>query len=264
MGERTSHAPGTFSWVDLATTDAEGAKAFYSGLFGWEVEDMPVGDGSTYSMARKDGQYVAAMSKQRDEEAAMGIPPHWNVYVTVDDVDAAAAKASDAGGNVILPPFDVLEAGRMAVVQDPTGAFFMMWQPRDHIGAGLVNAPGALVWNDLVTADPDAAKAFYAELFGWTYEDLPEAGAGGGYQAIRNGQSLNGGIRQAPPEQAAHPPYWSTTFACEDVDATLEQAAAAGGNVLMPGMDMGSVGRFGLVQDPQGAAFAVYTGRLDD
>jgi uncharacterized protein len=162
MGERTSHAPGTFSWVDLATTDAAGAKEFYGELFGWVAEDMP-GEAGTYTMFRLDAKDVAACFAQGD-----GAPPHWNSYVTVEDVDASMEMAAELGGSVLMPAGDIEGIGRMAVIADPTGAAVALWEPRGHIGAGLVNAPGALCWNDLGTTDPDAAWAFYRELFGWT------------------------------------------------------------------------------------------------
>ncbi len=143
MGERTSHPPGTFSWVDLSTTDQEAAKAFYQGLFDWDCEDAPVGDGMYYSMMRIHGRAVAAISAQQQALRDQGVPPAWNSYVTVEDADAAAARAKELGGNVLSEAFDVLEAGRMAVLMDPQGAAVMVWQPRDSIGAELVNAPGA-------------------------------------------------------------------------------------------------------------------------
>src|SRR6201986_4062246 len=170
MGERTQHSPGTFSWTDLNTTDQEGAKAFYSGLFGWEITDMPVGDASVYSMAAIDGNWVGAISPQPQQQRDAGVPPSWNSYITVDDADATAARAGELGANVHAPPFDVMDAGRMAVIQDPQGAFFMIWEPRKNIGAELVNAPGAFCWNELYTSDLEAAKRFYGELFGWQWE----------------------------------------------------------------------------------------------
>ena len=121
MGERTSYESGTFSWADLATTDPTGAKAFYAGLFGWECEDLPVGEGGTYTMCRLDGKNVAALSGQRDEERAQGVPPHWNNYVTVHDLDERAARIAELNGSLMMPPFDVMDAGRMAVATDPTG-----------------------------------------------------------------------------------------------------------------------------------------------
>src|SRR3954452_3857086 len=155
MGERTKHAPGTFSWADVTTTDQDSAKRFYSGLFGWEADDQPVGDGVYYSMMRLDGRNVAAVSPQPQQQREAGVPSMWNNYVTVESADAAAERAAELGATVHAPPFDVLEAGRMAVIQDPQGAFFMVWEPRQMFGAALVNEPGALCWNELASNDLD-------------------------------------------------------------------------------------------------------------
>src|SRR5262245_47052839 len=138
MGERTSYAPGTFSWAELVTSDGAGAKAFYTALFGWTYEDQPIGNDQVYSMAARDGKTVAALYQSGEQ------PPHWNCYVTVDSADATAAKAAQLGATVLAEPFDVFSSGRMAVFTDPTGAALAVWQPNEHIGASLVNAPGAL------------------------------------------------------------------------------------------------------------------------
>src|SRR5438876_5148565 len=165
MAERTQYTPGTFCWTDLTTTDQDGAKAFYSGLFGWEAEDLPVGDGLFYSMMRKDGKDVAAIATQPEQQREAGVPPTWNSYVSVEDADPVAERAGQLGANVHAPPFDVMDSGRMAVIQDPQGAFIQVWQPKQHFGAALVNAPGALCWNELQTTDMDGSAAFYRDLF---------------------------------------------------------------------------------------------------
>src|SRR3954447_3611770 len=185
MGERTSHPAGTLSWTDLTTSDAGAAKRFYGELLGWEFDDLPIGDGQFYSMAKLGGLEVAALS-QSDQ------PPHWNVYVTVDAADAAAARAAELGATILAEPFDVMQARRMAVVQDPTGAIISAWEPGDSIGARLVNADGALTWADVMTPDPDAAARFYGDWLGWTTEEIPEAH---GYRVIRNGERSNGGMQ---------------------------------------------------------------------
>lgn len=217
---------------------------------------MPAGEGQIYSMARKDGQYVGALSEMADQ------PPHWNSYVTVADADAAAAKAKEAGGNVVMEPFEVLEAGRMAVVQDPTGAFFMVWQPRESIGAGLVNAHGALCWNELATTDTGRAEQFYADLFGWTYERTTAGPMP--YTMVSNGETRNGGIRAlAPPEQEMGiPPNWLVYFGADSVDDAVSYTEANGGGVLAPGMDL-EMGRIAVLRDPAGAVFAVFEGEMD-
>src|SRR3954453_21209874 len=176
MGERTSYVPGTFSWVDLSTSDQEAAKAFYTALFGWTADDMPAGDGMIYSMMNLGDHVVAAISAQSEQQRAAGAPPAWNNYVTVESADDVAARAGALGGTAVTPAFDVLDAGRMAVLQDPQGAFFMVWEPRRMAGASLVNAPGALSWNELVTPAPAEAAAFYGELLGWTVDVLDMGG----------------------------------------------------------------------------------------
>jgi predicted enzyme related to lactoylglutathione lyase len=255
MSERTEHAPGIFSWADLSTTDLEAAKSFYSGLFGWEFEDMPAGDeGQIYSMARLRGQYVAAASPMWGEQQG---PPRWNAYVTVEDVDAKAGEVSAAGGTVVMPPFDVFDSGRMTVFTDPTGAFLSLWQPRQHIGAGLVTEPGALTWNDLNTDDPDAAMAFYEPLFGWAYDQ-----ANHDYWTIRNGDRMNGGIRRKSENEAGMPNYWGVTFGSADIEETGAKAEAAGGRKIFGPIEAGP-GRYAWFLDPQGAAFAVYSGPFE-
>jgi hypothetical protein len=262
MGERTSHAPGTFSWVDLSTTDPEDAKRFYARLFGWEFDDLPVGNGSVYTMCRLDGHNVCALSGQTEQERSMGIPPHWNNYVTVADVDASAARARALGGNVIMEPFDVLEAGRMSVVADPGGAAFCMWQPRESIGATVVNVPGALTWNELATKDIPGAKEFYGGLFDWGFEDMDTAG-GPAYVIVRNADRSNGGIREQSEAEAGIPPHWLPYLAVDTADAAVTRARELGGNVLMEPMTV-PAGRFAALSDPQGAVFAVFEGDFDD
>jgi predicted enzyme related to lactoylglutathione lyase len=261
MGERTSYAPGTFSWVDLATTDTGAAKSFYGGLFGWTFEDNPIPDGGTYTMCRLNGTDVAAVAEQRDEERSQGIPPHWNSYVTVDDLEASAAKVSELGGNVILPPFDVLDAGRMAVAADPEGAVFMMWTPKNHIGAGLVNAPGALCWNELGTKDAAKATDFYKSLFRWT----PEVLDGGAYTVIRVGDKSNGGIRPQTEMEANVPANWLAYFAVDNCDESAAKAGELGGTALVEPMNVpvSDESRIAVIADPQGAAFGLFAGPLD-
>jgi predicted enzyme related to lactoylglutathione lyase len=259
MGERTQHTPGTFSWTDLTTTDQEGAKAFYAGLLGWEIEDMPVGDGSVYSIARIGGASVAAISPQPQMQRDAGVPPTWNSYVTVESADAAATRAAELGAAVHAPAFDVLEAGRMAVIQDPQGAFFMVWEPRAMIGAGLVNAPGALVWNELATIDMDAAATFYNGLFGW--ELPPFEGSPDPYLSIKNDGRSNGGVRDVTPPGT--PPHWLSYFGIDDIDAGMAKAEELGGRMLMGPIQI-PMAKIAIVADPQGAVFALYDGVFDD
>jgi uncharacterized protein len=258
VGERTQYAPGTFCWADLTTNDQDAAKAFYSQLFGWEVEDLPVGEGATYSMMRKQGKSVAAIAPQPEQQREAGVPPVWNSYVSVESADATAERARELGGTVHAPPFDVMEAGRMAVLQDPQGAYVMAWQPRANMGAQLVNAPGALVWNELASPDFDSSTAFYSQLFGW--QIAPFEGSPTPYLAIKNGEANNGGIREATPPGT--PPHWLAYFGVEDIDAALAKAQELGATTLAGPIDI-QMAKIGVIQDPQGAVLALYAGMLE-
>jgi uncharacterized protein len=258
MGERTKYAPGTFSWTDLATTDQDGAKQFYGQLFGWSAVDFPIDENTTYSMMQIDGKDVAAISPQPQQQRDAGVPPLWNSYVTVDSADAAADRAQKLGATVHAPAFDVMDVGRMAVIQDPQGAHFMVWEPKQHIGASLVNARGALTWNELASPDVEASADFYRELFGWQIE--PMEGASMPYLAIQHQGHGNGGIRAATENE---PPYWLVYFGADDIKADTSRAGEVGATTLAEPMDIG-VGQISVLQDPQGAVFALYAGQFDD
>jgi predicted enzyme related to lactoylglutathione lyase len=259
MGERTQYKPGTFSWADVTTTDQPAAKEFYSRLFGWEAEDLPVGDGVHYSMMRVDGKEVAAISPQPQQQREAGVPPMWNNYVTVESADDAAERAKQLGATVHAPAFDVMDAGRMAVIQDPQGAFFMAWEPRANIGARLVNAPGALAWNELASPAPNESADFYGSLFGWTIREFE--GSPMPYLIVMNGDRGNGGIRQLGDEPA--PPHWLPYFGIDDIERGLERVRELGGRVLAGPLDI-NIAKTGIVQDPQGATFAIYDGEFQD
>src|SRR3954449_3276233 len=259
MGERTQHAPGTFSWADLSTTDQEGAKAFYAGLLGWEFQDTPVGDGMVYSMAQVGGKAVAAIAAQPEQQRDPGVPPMWNNYVTVASADDTAARAGELGATVHAPPFDVMDVGRMAVIQDPQGAFFMVWEPKENIGAGLVNGPGALSWNELASPDPTGSASFYGDLFGWDAQEFE--GAPEQYLVVMNQGRANGGIRELGDDPS--PPHWLAYFGVDDIDAGLAKAEELGGKKLAGPVDI-NIAKIGVVQDPQGAVFAIYAGKFED
>ena len=257
MGERERYEPGTFSWAELTTTDQDAAKAFYSGLFGWQARDMPMGEDAYYSMMQLEGRDVAAIAAQPSQQREAGVPALWNSYVTVASADETAARARELGANVHAPPFDVMQAGRMAVIADPQGAYVMIWEPREHIGAGLVNAPGALVWNELQSPALDDSAAFYSGLFGWKIEDAP--GMNERYLSIKNGEANNGGMRALTP---GAPPSWLVYFGTEDIDVGTARAQELGATVLMGPIDI-QIAKFAVVQDPQGAVFALYAGQLE-
>jgi predicted enzyme related to lactoylglutathione lyase len=258
MGERTRYTAGTFCWADLTTTDQDAAKAFYRDLLGWEAEDMPVGEGAFYSMMRMEGKDVAAIAPQPEQQREAGAPPLWNSYVSVESADAAVARAKELGADVHAPAFDVMQAGRMGVIRDPQGAYFMVWEPRNHFGAKLVNAPGALVWNELASPDLDASSAFYDSLFGWKttpFEDSPTP-----YLSIKNGGASNGGMREL--DSPGMPPNWMVYFGVQDIDAGLAKVKELGGMVHAGPIDI-QMAKIAVVQDPQGAVFALYAGMLE-
>lgn len=257
MADRSEYTDGTFCWAELTSTDQQAAKAFYAGLLGWQADDRPMGEDSCYSMQLVDGKSVAAIAAQPQQQREAGVPSMWNSYVKVSDADAVAARAKELGANVHAPPFDVLTAGRMAVIQDPQGAFFMLWQPGEHIGAALVNAPGALVWNELQSPDLDASASFYGDLFGWSVEDMDTPQ--GRYLTILNQSAYNGGMRDLIPPS---PPSWLVYFAVEDLDGALVKLGELGGSALTETIDV-QIAKLVVVMDPQGAVFALYDGKLD-
>jgi hypothetical protein len=259
MGERNGYAPGTFCWSELSTSDQSAAKTFYAGLFGWEADDRPVGEDSYYSMQLRDGKLVAAIAGQPQQQRDAGVPPLWNSYVWVDDADATVARAVELGATAHAPAFDVMQAGRMAVIQDPQGAYFMLWQPHEHRGAQLVNAPGALVWNELQSPAPDASGDFYSALFSWEVEQFP--GMDRVYLAIKNAGANNGAISELT--QPGAPPHWLVYFGTEDAQAALSKVTELGGSVLAGPIDIG-IAKIGIVADPQGAVFALYAGELEE
>ena len=257
MPTRTEYAHGEFSWVDLATTDPSAAKNFYGSLFGWQAEDMPAGPGMTYTMCRLKDQYVSALYALDKERQSHGEPPHWLPYINVRNADDIAKKASQGGGTVLNGPFDVLDVGRMAPVKDPTGAHFAIWQAKRHTGAGLINEPGAMCWNELMTPDVDAAGRFYETTFDWSAEPV-DMGPAGTYTIFKAGTTQVGGMMARPPEMKNVQPHWLTYFAVTDCDGAAKKVRELRGQVLRPADNIPNIGRFAVCRDPQGAAFAVF------
>jgi predicted enzyme related to lactoylglutathione lyase len=266
MSERDGFEPGVPCWVDTWQPDPEAAAAFYSGLFGWELEEP--------TPAEPDGKHYMCRLRGRDVAAIAGPPPGgapaaWGTYVWVDDADRMAAKVSDAGGSVVAGPFDSYDGGRMAIVADPAGAVIGVWKPGRHRGARLVNEPGAWSMSFLNTRDPDGAKAFYEAVFGWqpdTFElggaemtmwRLPGFVGGEPLQPVpRDLVATMAPMGDQFPEET--PPHWAVDFWVADVDATAETAAELGGRVVAPPYDLPDVGmRQAVIADPQGAAFSI-------
>jgi len=248
---------GSFCWPELATTDQKAAVAFYKNLFGWDVNDQAIGPDQTYSMFQLRGRQVGAAYNMRPEERQSGAPPHWNSYVSVTSADDAAKKAESLGAKVVMKPFDVMDAGRMAVLQDPTGAFFQVWQAGRHTGTGVQREPGSLTWTELSTNDTKKAEQFYTQLFGWS------AKVGGEGVNAYTEFSVSGTPAAGMMDSKAYgpdnhvPPNWMPYFQVDDTDATAKKAKDLGGNTIVPPTDIPNVGRFSVVQDPQGAVFAI-------
>jgi predicted enzyme related to lactoylglutathione lyase len=250
-----TYAPGKFCWVDMGTPDAPAAKRFYTGLFGWTAEDMPAGEGMTYTMFQLGGKSVAALYQQDPQQQTAGAPPNWLSYISVESADRSAERTRALGGTVIMEPFDVLDVGRMAVIQDPTGAVVALWEPRRHIGAEVIEEPNTLAWNELATTDTTRAGEFYAALLGWGLERQQYGPID--YTVFMQEGQMNGGMMAIAPDWGPVPPHWLVYFGVEDCDAAASRAADLGGSVHMPPTDIPRIGRFAMLRDPQGAVFAV-------
>jgi len=244
-------APGTPSWVDLGTPDIKASAAFYGAIFGWTAHTAEQEEAGGYTLFHTaEGKQVAGAGPLQDPAQ----PPAWTTYISVVDADATAAAATAAGGTVLVPPMDVMDQGRMAILQDPTGAAVALWQPRAHKGAELFNAPGALTWNELSTRDVDGAKQFYTKVFGWG--TLTHEGAQPYTEWQIDGRSI-GGMMQTPDMVPAEvPAYWLAYFSVADCDATVAKAGELGATVQVPPTAIPQ-GTFSIITDPQGATFAV-------
>ena len=256
MPEFSSHAPGTFCWPELVTTDQKSAVAFYRALFGWDVNEVPLGPGETYTMFQLRGKPIAAAHTLQAEQRKQGVPPNWASYVSVASADDSAKRATQLGGRILAEPFDVMDVGRMAVVQDPTGAVFMLWQAKRHPGAMILGETGTLCWTELITTDAKAAESFYKQLFGWS----SKLGTDGGmeYRELSNAGHQQAGIMARRPEMGNMPPAWTPYFGVGNCDAAAKKATELGGRVYMPPTDIPKVGRFAVMADPQGAVFDIF------
>jgi predicted enzyme related to lactoylglutathione lyase len=257
--EHSRHLPGTFCWPELATTDRAAGVAFYRELFGWTVDDQPIGPDDVYSIFRLHGREAGACYSMRDDERGMGIPSHWNSYIAVASADEAVERAQTLGATVLVPPFDVMDNGRMAVLQDPTGATFQVWQAAKSIGAHVLAEPGALCWTELTTSDPAAAEAFYTALFGWSAKHSTGGPTPYTEFTVRGADHPSVGMMQKPPHLPPDvPSFWLPYFEVTDVDGTASNAQALGGSIHFGPQDIPGTGRFAVLADPQGAAFAAY------
>ena len=251
------HPPGSFCWIELATTDQDAAKRFYASIFGWDVNDTQMGPGEAYSLFQIDGRDAAAAQTMRPEQRNQGMPPNWLLYVSVADADEAVRRAQRLGGTALMPAFDVMDYGRMAVLQDPAGAVFAVWQPKTNVGIGIAGVDGTLCWADLSTPDRDRVEPFYAGLFGWTFGKEDEEPAHG-YWHIQNGEAFIGGVTPPAHRDPHVPAHWLAYFAVASCDATAAKAGTLGASFFMPPTTFEEVGRMAVLSDPQGAVFAIF------
>ncbi len=253
MGSQMKHPAGNFCWYELGTNDTKAATEFYTKLFNWNNVDIPLpGDMGVYTMLRLGDKEVGALYGLGEKQA--GTPPHWMPYVAVDSADEMAAKATKLGAQVIVPAFDVMDVGRMAVFIDPTGAALSVWEPKNHFGVDVTNAVGSACWCELATRDAASAKTFYTGLFGWTTKDSDFMAY---TEWLNGGQPIGGMLPMEGAKFEGVPPHWLTYFTVEDCDATVEKAKSLGGKPIVPPTDIPNTGRFSVIQDPQGAVFAI-------
>ncbi len=252
MTEMKKYAHGQFCWSDLGTSDPSAAKTFYGELFGWTAVDMPAGPAGTYTRLYKGDRDVCGLYEQTQP----GVPSAWMSYAAVTNADAATAKAKDLGATVKMGPFDVSDAGRMAVFEDPTGAAFAIWEAKKHIGAAVMNEVGTLCWHELQTRKVDAAVGFYSKLFAWSAK-RSKAGAHEYFEIFRSNEDPAGGMMEIQKEWGDVPAHWLAYFAVDDCNAQAEKAKSLGATLLVPPTDIPGVGRFAIVQDPQGAVFSI-------
>ena len=273
----SSYANGMFCWVDLTTTDPVAAKVFYARIFGWEYEDRPTDMGIPYleqeysqelqtraaeyedrptdmgipyTNCQIDGYRVAGLVLMPESMQDQNIPPRWTSYIKHDDVDAVAEKVTEAGGTVTMPPMDVMTEGRLLMAQDPAGADFCVWQPKNNTGAHLVNIPNTLVWNELQTRDAPGALRFYHSVFGWDHDADPS-----GYYLFKVNEHVHAGMLLIDDSWGDVPPHWTPYFMVADIEATVATVQELGGTILVPVTAIEEMGRFSVIQDPQGGVF---------
>jgi predicted enzyme related to lactoylglutathione lyase len=259
MPEMKSYKPGMFCWVDLATKDPAAAKKFYSEVFGWKTEDQPVPGGPPYTMAMLGSAPVAGMMELMAEQKNKKMPPHWNAFVAVTNVDEVTKKATSLGATVHAPPMDVMDVGRMAVLADPSGATFSLWQPKKHPGAGRVNEHGAISWLELSTREVDKCGSFYSRLFNWKPE-IKDMGTMK-YTLFNDGTEQRAGMAPLKPNTPASiPSAWTVYFGVNDCNASAKKATSLGAKTVVGPENIPGVGRFAILTDPQGASFGIFEG----
>jgi predicted enzyme related to lactoylglutathione lyase len=258
MPHITKPVPGNFCWIELNTTDPAAAGKFYGEILGWSFTEMKMADGHPYLIAKVGDANAAGIRLLGENATKMGTASQWMSFIASADVDATVAKATKAGGNVLVAAAEAGGMGRMAVVADPSGAVLSLWQEKQSMGAFVYGEKGALCWNELTTTNVDAAGKFYATVLGWKPETAAMPGAPGGqYTTFKNGETMTGGMMAMPADMKGAPSTWTAYFSVPDVDAQVAKAGRMGAKVIVPARDIPTVGRFAWLRDPQGAVFAI-------
>ena len=255
MPEITEYASGSPSWADLLSHDGEASKNFYTNLFGWEFQDHTIDENAVYTMYTYNGKATCASAVAYPGSGQENLPAHWSVYVTVDDLEAATERARAAGGTVIAEPFDVMDVGRMSIIQDRQGAFLRLWLPKLHPGAEIIGEPNALSWFELATTDTESAGDFYRQVL--QVEVGPDPDTPFPYTLMTVNGNPAAGIIQIGEDWGPVPPNWGVYFGVSDVDATVAKAQELGGSVVVEATDIADFARFSVLRDAEGAVFAV-------
>lgn len=259
MPKVENYAQGTPCWVDLTSSDIEKAKSFYAALFGWGFDANEMGPDMTYYMATLDGSNAAGLMQQMPEAARA--PSHWNTYIAVDSVDRAAERITAAGGSLMFPPDEVPGSGRMVLATDPAGAQVGFWEAKGHIGSGVVNQPGAVIWNELQVDEVAAVLPFYRVVAGMEGQTGPAGEMDAYTQFLVGGRSVAGALKKPMPQV---PSNWTVYFNVADVDTSVAKAVELGGQILAPAFDVPGIGRLAVLGDPGGAVFALMAGDMSD
>lgn len=250
------HPHGTFSWMDIALPDPDRGKAFYSAMFGWEWTDVPAPHNMTWTIFNQDGKSVAGLWAEQPGMRPEGVPPYWNSYIATTDLDATAERAKGLGATILLPPMDLMEAGRMAMAQDPGGATFFLWQAGQHGGSEVMHSPGAMTWNEFYTRDLEATQSFYSGLFGWEWMTMPMP-QDGAYHVAHLGGANVGGTLVIDENWGDVPSHWMVYIQVEDADDAAAKVTSLGGDICVPVTKI-PVGRFAVVNDDQKGTFTIF------
>ncbi|MDP5214637.1 VOC family protein [Pseudoalteromonas tunicata] len=255
MANFTSHIAGTFCWPELCTHNWQQGKKFYCELFGWGSDDQPIGPDTYYTMLQKEGLDIAAMYQMENDRIELEVPSHWLNYIAVDDVEAKVLKAQKLGAELLHGPHTVGDAGKMALLVEPEGAVFALWQGMLHPGSRKLKEPNTMCWNELASRNSANSQAFYCQLFDWQVEAVDMEGMA--YIFYKQGNEKVAGMLEMNEQWSEIPPHWMTYFAVENCDEIAAQAQALGAVICVPPTDFKDVGRFSVLTDPQGADFSI-------